>query len=115
MTRIEGDPSPLRWLRYAVGFRLPAENREWVGHDLTDAGWRARAAVRQLVLLVPVAAVFAALPGPWSVRFALMALVLVGGLLVAAMYADSVRASRLRQHGLPVPDDRDLGRPTDSG
>jgi hypothetical protein len=114
MARIEGDPGPLRWLRYAVGFRLPPENREWVSHDLTDAGWRIRAAIRQLVLLVPVAAVFAALPGPWSVRLALMALVLVGGLLVAAMYADSVRASRLRQHGLPVPDDRDLGRPTDA-
>lgn len=114
MARIEGDPSPLRWLRYAVGFRLPPENRAWVSHDLTDAGWRTRAALRQLALLVPVAAVFAALPGPWSVRVALMALVLVGGLLVAAMYADSVRASRLRQHGLPVPDDRDLGRPTDA-
>ncbi|HEY0871645.1 MAG TPA: DUF5313 family protein [Acidothermaceae bacterium] len=114
MPRIEGDPGPLRWLRYAVGFRLPAANREWVAHDLTDAGWRTRAAVRQLVLLVPVAAVFAALPGPWSLRLLLMALVLVGGLLVAAMYGDSVRASRLRQHGLPVPEDRDLGRPTDS-
>lgn len=104
----------MRWLRYAVGFRLPAVNREWVAHDLTDAGWRTRAAVRQLVLLIPVAAVFAALPGPWSLRLLLMALVLVGGLLVAGMYGDSVRASRLRQHGLPVPDDRDLGRPTDS-
>ena len=114
MPRIEGDPGLLRWLRYAVGFRLPAVNREWVAHDLTDAGWRTRAALRQLVLLVPVAAVFAALPGPWSLRLLLMALVLFGGLLVAAMYGDSVRASRLRQHGLPVPDDRDLGRPTDA-
>jgi hypothetical protein len=43
-----------------------------------------------------------------------MVLVLVGGLLTSFMYADSVRASRLRQHDLPVPEDRDLGRPTDS-
>ena len=114
MARIPGDPSPWRWLRYAVGFRLPPENREWVAHDLTDAGWRIRAALRQLVLVVPVAAVFAALPGPWSLRITLIALVLIGGLLVSAMYADSVRASRLRQHGLPVPEDHDLGRPTDS-
>jgi hypothetical protein len=114
MTRIPGDPGPWRWLLFAIGLRLPPENREWVRHELTDAGWRTRAAVRQLVLVVPVAVAFAALPGPWSLKVTLMALVLVGGLLISLMYADSVRASRLRQHDLPVPDDRDLGRPTDS-
>ena len=114
MTRIAGDPGPRRWLLFAIGVRLPPENREWVRHELTDAGWRIRAAVRQLVLVVPVAAAFAALPGPWSLKVALMVLVLVGGLLTSFMYADSVRASRLRQHDLPVPEDRDLGRPTDS-
>lgn len=113
MSRLAGDPGPLRWLRYAIGMRLPPENREWVAHDLTDAGWRTRAAVRQLVLVVPVAVVFALLPGDWSVRILLIALVLFGGLFVALLYADSVRASRLRQHRLPVPDDPDLGRPTD--
>ena len=113
MTRIPGDPGPLRWLRYAIGLRLPPENREWVAHDLTDAGWRIRTALRQLVLVVPVAVVFALLPGGWSVRILLVVLVLFGGLFVAMLYADSVRASRLRQHGLPVPDDPDLGRPTD--
>jgi Family of unknown function (DUF5313) len=113
MTRIPGDPGPLRWLRYAIGLRLPPENREWVAHDLTDAGWRTRAALRQLVLVVPVAAVFALLPGGWSLRILLVVLVLFGGLFVAVLYSDSVRASRLRQHGLPVPDDPDLGRPTD--
>jgi len=28
-----------------------------------------------------------------------------------AAYADDIRASRLRQHGLDVPDDPDLGHP----
>ena len=54
------------------------------------------------VLVVPVAAAFAALPSR-SLKVMLMVLVLVGGLFVSLMYADSVRASRLRQHDLPVP------------
>ena len=29
----------VRWLLFAIGFRLPAQNREWVWHELTDAGW----------------------------------------------------------------------------
>jgi Family of unknown function (DUF5313) len=114
MARIPGDPGPLRWLRYAIGFRLPPENRDWVAHDLTDAGWRVRALVRQLVILVPVGSAFLVLPGAWSLKLGLMALIVGSGSLVTLTYADSLRASRLRQHALPVPDDPDLGRPTDS-
>ena len=114
MSRLAGDPGVLRWLRFAVGFRLPTENREWVRHELTDAGWRARALVRQLVFLLPITAIFLALPGPWGVRIAIAVLVIFGGTLVAAAYGDSLRAARLRQHSLPVPEDRDLGRPTDA-
>jgi hypothetical protein len=42
------------------------------------------------------------------------ALLVVGGGLIALAYGDSLRASRLRQHRLPVPEDPDLGRPTDA-
>jgi hypothetical protein len=114
MVGIPGDPGPLRWMRYAVGFRLPPENRDWVAHDLTDAGWRMRSLVRQLVILTPVGAAFLALPGSWSLRILLMAMIVCGGSLVGLTYGDSLRAARLRQHALPVPDDPDLGRPTDS-
>jgi len=114
MSRLAGDPGVLRWLRFAVGFRLPGENREWVRHELIDAGWRVRALIRQLVFLIPIAAVFVALPGSWGVRVAIAVLVIVGGSLIALAYGDSLRAARLRQHHLPVPDDRDLGRPTDA-
>jgi hypothetical protein len=114
MTRLAGDPGPWRWLRFAIGLRLPADNREWVRHELTDAGWRVRALVRQLVVLVPVACAFLALPGGWSLRIALALLIVLGGLLMALTYGDSLRASRLRQHRLPVPEDPDLGRPTDA-
>jgi hypothetical protein len=113
MSTIPGTPGPLRWVRYAIGFRLPADNLDWVRHDLTDAGWRVRAGVRQVVVAAPIAAVCALLPGAWSVRILLVALVLFGPLFVALAYGDSIRAARLRQHKLPVPDDADLGRPTD--
>jgi hypothetical protein len=115
VAHIPGDPSPWRWIRYAVGFRLPEENRDWVRHDLLDAGWRVRLLVRHLLLLVPIAAAFLALPDDWTLRILLVLLVLIGGLLPPLAYADSVRAARLRQHSLAVPDDPDLGRPTDSG
>ena len=114
MSRIPGTPGPLRWVRYAIGLRLPARYGDWVQHDLTDAGWRVRAGVRQLVVAAPIAAVCTLVPGPWSVRLPLVALVFFGTLSVALAYGDSIRAARLRQHKLPVPDDADLGRPTDS-
>ena len=114
MTRLPGDPGPLRWLWFAIGFRLPAENREWVRHELTDAGWRVRALFRQLALLAPIRGAFMLLPGQWSLPLALAALVIFSGGLIALAYGDSLRASRLRQHRLPVPEDPDLGRPTDA-
>jgi len=40
------------------------------------------------------------------------ALILSGSVFSVAFYADDIRAARLRQHGLPVPMDPDLGRPT---
>ena len=50
MRRLPGDPSVVGWLLFAVGFRLPPKNREWVRHELTDAGWRGRTIKRLLVL-----------------------------------------------------------------
>jgi hypothetical protein len=41
-----------------------------------------------------------------------VALILAGSVLTVVLYADDLRAARLRQHGLPVPNDPDLGRPT---
>jgi hypothetical protein len=117
MTRLPGDPGPLGWLRFAFGFRLPPENVHWVRHELTDAGWRWRTVLRHLVVIIPVCAVVVVvlevfLPAaPW-VSGAMVALILSGSVLSVAAYADDIRAARLRQHGLPVPTDPDLGRPT---
>jgi hypothetical protein len=117
MARIPGDPGPLRWLRFAAGFRLPAENRDWVRHELTDAGWRWRTVLRHLAVIIPVCAVVAVLllalsPAPVWFAVLMVVLILCGSVFTVAAYADDIRASRLRQHGLDVPDDPDLGHPS---
>jgi hypothetical protein len=114
VSRIPGDPSPAGWLWFAIGFRLPPRNRDWVQHELTDAGWRLRTVLRHLAVILPVCAVLGVLAGvllPAPVWLILMtvALILSGSLFTVAAYADDIRVTRLRQHGLQVPDDPDLG------
>jgi len=117
MARLPGDPGVVRWLRFAAGFRLPRENRDWVRHELTDAGWRGRTALRHLAVIIPVCAILAVvaallLPAPLWLILMTIALILSGSLFTVAAYADDIRTSRLRQHGLQVPDDPDLGHPS---
>jgi hypothetical protein len=97
---------------YFVGFRLPPENREWVRHELTDAGWRGRLVLGHLVIMVPVCAVLALLPGPVWLRVTVPAFALIASLGMVAMYGDDLRVKRLRQHGIEPPDDPDTGRPS---
>lgn len=110
MARLAGDPSPGQWVRYALGGRLPAAQREWVLHDLTDAGWRwrllRRVGVQLLVpLIVLVAIAISALDRLSGVLLVL--LFLLTSLGISAMVADQVRDRRLHQHGLPTPRDPD--------
>ena len=116
MARLSGDPGVLRWVWFAIGFRLPAGNRDWVKHELTDAGWRLRTVLRHLAIIVPICAILVivltvALPAPLWLGLMMTALILAGSVFTVAAYADDIRASRLRQHGLDVPDDPDLGHP----
>src|SRR6202034_1434298 len=84
---------------FAIGFRLPAQNRDWVRHELTDAGWRARLTLRHLLVTLPFAAVLAAFPGPLFIHIMVPALFLICSVGVVAMYGDDIRANRLRQDG----------------
>ena len=116
MTRLPGDPGPLGWLRFAFGFRLPAQNVHWVRHQLTDPGWRLRTVLRHLAIIIPICVVLVVLlttllPAPLWLGLMMTALILAGSVFTVAAYADDIRASRLRQHGLDVPDDPDLGHP----
>jgi hypothetical protein len=90
---------------------LPADNLSWVRHDLTDAGWRGRMMVRHLVLMVPVCVLLGLLPAEWGIRIAVAALALLSSTFVVAVNAGDIRQARLRQHGLPVPDDAERGHP----
>ncbi|WP_345474040.1 DUF5313 family protein [Actinoallomurus oryzae] len=104
MSRLPGDPGPLRRVRYAAGFRLPEENHSWVRHDLTDAGWRGRMLARHLALMVPVCVLLGLLPASWGIRVAVGLLALLGSTFVVMVNSNDIRRARLRQHGLPVPD-----------
>jgi hypothetical protein len=99
-------------VRFALGGRLPERNREWVRHELTDAGWRSRLTIRHLVVMLPLCAVLALLPGAVWIRVAVPGLFLICSVGIVAMYADDIRVSRLRRHGIEPPDDPDLGRPS---
>jgi hypothetical protein len=117
MARLPGDPGVVGWLRFSAGFRLPTRNHDWVRHELTDAGWRGRTLFRHLAVIVPICAILAVLadtlsPAPLWLILMTIALILSGSIFSVAAYADDIRASRLRQHGMDVPNDPDLGHPT---
>ena len=61
---------------------------------------------------VPIAAVLAAFPGPLFIHIMVPALFLICSVGIVALYADDIRVSRLRRHGVEPPDDPDLGRPS---
>jgi hypothetical protein len=112
VSRLPGDPGAGRKVLFALGARMPERNREWVRHELTDAGWRGRLTARHLAVMLPVCAVLALLPGALWIRIMVPALFLICSVGIVAMYADDIRVSRLRRHGLEAPSDRDLGRPS---
>jgi hypothetical protein len=112
VARLQGDPSVGRKLMFAIGFRLPDRYREWVRHDLTDAGWRGRLTTRHLLVTLPFAAALAALPGELWIHIAVPGLFLLCSVGIVAMYASDIRVARLRRHGLEPPDDPDIGRPS---
>ena len=71
---------------------------------------------RHLAVIIPVCVIVAVLlgtllPAPGWLSLTMVTLILSGSIFTVAAYADDIRASRLRQHGLDVPDDPDLGHP----
>ncbi len=112
MTKLPGDPSAGGKVLFAIGLRLPERNREWVRHVLTDAGWRSRLTIRHVLVVLPICAALALLPAAAWIRIMVAALFLISSVGIVAMYADDIRVSRLRRHGIEPPIDRDLGRPS---
>ncbi len=56
--------------------------------------------------MVPPCLLLALLPAAWGVRVGVVALALLGSTFVVVVNATEIRRARLRQHGLPVPEDR---------
>lgn len=72
-------PSPLQWVRYALGGGLPRELSPWVLADTTGRTWILRHVARALVQLAPVIALCLVVP---PVPFAYRASAAAGGLLL---------------------------------
>jgi hypothetical protein len=73
--------------------------------------------LRHLAVIIPICAIVAAAlltlsPAPAWFAVMMILLILCGSIFTTAAYADDIRMRRLQQHGLEVPDDPDLGRPT---
>ena len=100
----------MRHVRYALGFRLPPENTEWVRHDLTDAGWRGRMMVRHLTVISPLSVMLGLIPAEWWIRVLVAVLALVTSSMAVLLNAGDLRDARLRRHGLPVPRDKRGGQ-----
>ncbi len=82
--RTAGRPTPLQWLWYALGGRLPAELSPWVLADTTEPGWVWRHLSRTAVQLLPVLALCVlAVPVPLAYRLSAA----VGGLLMGLMFS----------------------------
>lgn len=92
-------PNPFQWLWYAVGGRLPERLAPWVLHDVTARTWVWRHAARGLVLLVPIAAACLLLPGPLSLRLAMVLLVAIVGVYFSLSYVDESCELRAVKHG----------------
>ncbi|WP_299569312.1 DUF5313 family protein [uncultured Williamsia sp.] len=93
-------PSPLQWIGYSFGRRLPDELRDWVREDLTGRHAYLRHLVRGMVPFIPIFVIFMLFPGPWWLRAQMVALGLVLGLIYSAAYMRQNRAHRLEKHGL---------------
>lgn len=77
-------PTPLQWLRYALGGGLPRELAPWVLADVTGPGWVLRHLARAVVQLLPVLVLcLVAVPVPFAYRLAAA----VGGLLMGLMFS----------------------------
>ena len=66
---------------------------------------------RHLALMIPLCVLLALLPAEWGIRVAVAALALLGSTFVVVINFSDIRQTRLRQHGLPVPDDPQRGHP----
>ncbi|WP_051898204.1 DUF5313 family protein [Sciscionella sediminilitoris] len=96
-----GRPGVLPWLYYAFGGTIP-KHAQWVLHDLTCRTWLLRHALHSFIQCSP-GFLLLLLPGSFPFLFYLPAIVVIGGVWVAMMFARDARNHRLYKHGF-IPD-----------
>src|SRR5919107_2502571 len=80
-------PTPLQWVRYALGGRLPRELSPWVLADTTEPGWVRRHLTRAVVQLLPVLVLcVAVVPVPLVYRLSAAGGGLLGGVFFPAVF-----------------------------
>ncbi|WP_228771507.1 DUF5313 family protein [Actinokineospora iranica] len=94
-------PSPLLWLRYAVGGTLPDEYRHWVLWDLSSRTWVLRHFTRVMVLFLPLWLLLL-VPGPLSLRLSMIGLGYITGLYFSLSFMEDAAERRLIKHGYPA-------------
>ena len=95
-------PTPLQWVRYALGAGLPPELAPWVLADTTGRTWILRHLARALVQLAPVIVLCLLLP---PVPFAYRLSAAVGGLILglgfSLFFMEQTVEHRLVKAGYP--------------
>lgn len=95
-------PTPLQWLRYALGGGLPRELSPWVLADTTGRTWILRHFTRAIVQLLPVVVLCLVVP---PVPLAYRVSAAVGGLFLGLMFSMAFMTEtvehRARKAGYP--------------
>ncbi len=93
-------PTPLQYVAYAYGRRLPDSMRRWVAEDLAGQGAVRRHMIRMAIPPFLVLAPFWLLPASLYVHLEMTAPIYAWALLMALALNKIWRRHRLVQHGL---------------
>ena len=99
-TATGGRPTPLQYVAYSYGRRLPASMAAWVAEDLAGEGAVRRHVVRMAIPPLVVLAPLWLLPASLYVHLEMTAPIYVWALLMSLALNKVWRRHRLAQHGL---------------
>ncbi len=95
-------PTPLQWVRYALGGGLPRELSPWVLADTTEPGWVRRHLTRAVVQLLPVLVLcVVAVPVPLVYRLSAAFGGLLMGLIFSVAFMIETTEHRVAEAGYP--------------
>jgi Family of unknown function (DUF5313) len=93
-------PTPIQYVAYVYGRRLPASMRSWVANDLAGPGAVRRHMIRMAIPPLLVLAPFWLLPASLYVHLEMTAPIYIWAILMALALNKIWRRHRLGQHGL---------------